>query len=275
MAKGEVMRYLAMVYRFVRDLLASREIIWDLTKKDMRQRYLGSYLGILWAFIQPTITVLIFWFVFQVGFKSKPVGDFPFVLWLVCGMFPWFFFTDAWSSATNSIIANSFLVKKVVFRVDLLPVIQIMSALLVNVFFVALLFLMFAVYGYMPNIYNLQVFYYWFAMICLVFGLSLVTSTLVIFLRDIGQLVGMLIQFGFWGTPIFWSLELIPVKWQWMFKLNPMYYIVEGYRDAFIYHRWFWESGDVGLWFWLCTIVITMLGVALFKKMRPHFADVL
>ncbi|MBQ7497087.1 MAG: ABC transporter permease [Selenomonas sp.] len=275
MAKGEVMRYLAMVYRFVRDLLASRGIIWDLTKKDMRQRYLGSYLGILWAFIQPTITVLIFWFVFQVGFKSKPVGDFPFVLWLVCGMFPWFFFTDAWSSATNSIVANSFLVKKVVFRVNLLPVIQIMSALLVNVFFVALLFLMFAVYGYMPNIYNLQVFYYWFAMICLVFGLSLVTSTLVIFLRDIGQLVGMLIQFGFWGTPIFWSLELIPVEWQWMFKLNPMYYIVEGYRDAFIYHRWFWESGNVGLWFWFCTIIITMLGVVLFKKMRPHFADVL
>ena len=269
------MCYVNMVCRFVKDLLASRAIIWDLTKKDMRQRYLGSYLGILWAFIQPTITVLIFWFVFQVGFKSKPVGDFPFVLWLVCGMFPWFFFTDAWSSATNSIMANSFLVKKMVFRVSLLPIIQIMSALLVNSFFVAVLFLMFAAYGYMPNIYNLQIFYYWFALICLVFGLSLLTSTLVIFLRDIGQMVGMLLQFGFWGTPIFWSLDFIPASWHWIFKLNPMYYIVEGYRESFIYHQWFWERGIINVGFWVVTIVLIIVGVVVFKKMRPHFADVL
>lgn len=269
------MHYLIMVYRFIRDLVDSRGIIWDLTKKDLKQRYLGSYLGILWAFIQPTITVFIFWFVFEVGFKSKPVGDFPFVLWLICGMFPWFFFTDAWSSATNSILANSFLVKKVVFRVSLLPIIQIMSALLVNSFFVAVLFLMFAAYGYPPSIYNLQVFYYLFALICLVFGLSLITSTLVIFLRDIGQMVNMLLQLGFWGTPIFWSLQLLPERFRWIFMANPMYYIVEGYRCSFISHQWFWEAGWLNAWFWLVTAALALAGVIVFKKMRPHFADVL
>ena len=269
------MHYLEMVWRFICDLVESRHVIWDLTKKDLKQRYLGSVLGILWAFIQPAITVVIFWFVFQVGFKSTPVDNFPFVLWLVCGMFPWFYFADAWASATHSIMANSFLVKKVVFRVSLLPVIQMMSALMVNSFFVLLLFLMFAAYGYLPSIYNLQVFYYWFALICLVFGLSLITSTLVIFLRDIGQFVSMVLQFGFWGTPIFWSLKMIPEEYSFIFKLNPMYYITEGYRQSFIYHHWFWEMGYLNLWFWLVTALLFVVGVVVFKKMRPHFADVL
>jgi len=269
------MQKLRILLAFIQDLYQQRALLWSLTKKDLRQRYLGSMLGILWAFIQPTISVLIFWFVFQVGFKSMPVAGFPFVLWLCCGMFPWFFFTDAWGSATNAIIANSFLVKKVVFRVSLLPIIQIMSALVVNLFFVGVLFLMFGIYGYPPSIYNVQVFYYLGAMICLVFGLSLMTSSLMVFLKDVGQFVSMFIQFGFWATPIFWNLEMIPQWLRWIFKINPVYYIVEGYRASFIYHRWFWELGFVNLSFWIETGAIMLLGAYLFKKLRPHFADVL
>ena len=264
-----------ILWNFARDLFYNRALLWSLTKKDLRQRYLGSVLGILWAFIQPTSTVLIFWFVFQVGFKSMPVECFPCVLWLCCGMFPWFFFTDAWSSATNAIVANSFLVKKVVFRVSLLPIIQIMSALVINLFFVVLLFFMFAAYGYLPSIYNVQVFYYLGAMICLVFGLSLITSSLMVFLKDIGQLVAMLIQFGFWGTPIFWSLKMIPGWLHWIFQLNPVYYVVEGYRASFIYHQWIWELSGSSVLFWLETGAIMLFGAYLFKKLRPHFADVL
>ena len=102
------MRYFKSVFSFIMDIVQNRQLLLELTKKDLKQRYLGSYLGVLWAFIQPMITVLIFWFVFQVGFKSMPVDNFPFVLWLVCGMFPWFFFSDAWLSATESISQNTF-----------------------------------------------------------------------------------------------------------------------------------------------------------------------
>lgn len=263
------------VWYFLKDFFKNRRTIWELTKRDIRQRYLGSALGVLWAFIQPTITVFIFWFVFQVGFKSMPVDNFPFILWLVCGMFPWFLFNDAWISATNAIIANSFLVKKVVFRVSLLPIIQIFSALLINIFFIIVLFGMFGVYGYLPNMYNVQVLYYLFAELCLIFGLSLITSSLVVFLKDIGQLVAMFLQFGFWGTPIFWSLKIIPEKYWCFFKLNPMYYIVEGYRETFIYHHWFWERGWINLSFWIEVIAVVIMGIVIFKKLRPHFADVL
>lgn len=257
------------------DIVHNRKLLWELTKKELKKRYLGSYLGILWAFIQPTITVIIFWIVFQIGFKSMPVENFPFILWLICGLFPWFFLSEALNSATNSIIANSYLVKKVVFRVSLLPIIQILAALVIHLFFICILFLMFAIYGYTPVIYNLQVLYYLFSLCCLVFGLSLITSTLVIFAKDIGQIVAMLLQFGFWATPIFWSYKMIPERYQWMVKCNPLLYIVEGYRSSFIYYQWFWELGYTTIGFWTITIFIIALGVLLFKKLRPHFADVL
>ena len=246
-----------------------------MTKRDFRQRYLGSYLGILWAFIQPVITVFIFWFVFEVGFKSMPVEGFPFILWLICGMFPWFFFADSVSGAAGSILENSFLVKKIVFRVELLPIVKIMSALVVHMFFVVIMFLLFAVYGYEFDLYNLQIFYYLFAIICLVTALSWMVSALTVFLRDVGQFVGMGLQFLFWGTPIFWSLNMLPEKYRLLMKLNPVYYIVEGYRDAFINKMWFWEHAHITPYFWLTTVVMLLIGVFIFKRLRPHFADVL
>lgn len=269
------MRIITSLFDYLTEIWRNKKLLWNLTKKDLRQRYIGSYLGILWAFIQPVITVLIFWFVFQVGFKSMPVNNFPFILWLVCGMFPWFFFSEAWAGATNSIVSNSFLVKKIVFNVSLLPIIPILSALVVHAFFIIIIFTMFFIYGYYPTIYNIQVLYYLFSLLCLIFGLSLITSSLTVYLKDVGQVVSMLLQFGFWGTPIFWSLDMIPSQYQIMIKFNPVYYIVEGYRNSFINQQWIWNLGYTGYWFWFITIVITMIGIFIFKKLQPQFADVL
>lgn len=242
---------------------------------DFKRRYLGSFLGVIWAFIRPTATVLIFWFVFEVGFKSQPVVDFPFILWLVAGMFPWFFFSEALSNGTNSILANSFLVKKVVFRVSLLPIVSLMTALLVHIFFIFFMFAMFMLYGYMPELYWMQIFYYLFASSVLLLGLSWITSSVIVFFKDMGELVAMIIQFGFWLTPIFWSMNRVPEQYQWIIELNPVYYIIQGYRNTMIHHTWFWEDIGLGIYFWGFTITILIIGALTFKKLRPHFADVL
>jgi lipopolysaccharide transport system permease protein/teichoic acid transport system permease protein len=260
---------------FLIDIVKSRRLIFELTKQDFKSRYLGSYLGIIWAYIQPTITILIFWFVFQVGFKSTPIDDFPFILWLMSGMIPWFFFSEGLQNASNSIVENSFLVKKVVFRVSILPVIKVLSSLFVHLFFIGFLFVMFFIYGYQPDIYNLQVFYYLVANIVLVLALSWLTSSLAVFLKDVGQIVAMLLQFGFWLTPIFWSYNMIPGKYQSLIKLNPVYYIVEGFRNSFIYKKWFWESLDQTLYFWFFALSVFIIGAVVFKRLRPYFADVL
>jgi len=259
----------------IRDIVQNRAVFKSLIINDFRQRYLGSYLGILWAFIQPVITVFIFWFVFQVGFKSQPVENVPFILWLIAGMFPWFFFADAISNATNAILENSYLVKKIVFKVAFLPVIKILSALIVHIFFIFFMYMLYMIYGYSFDLHWLQVFYYLFAMIVLILGISYFTSSVVIFFKDIGQLVTMLLQFGFWMTPIFWTIGMVPQKYHWIIKLNPLVYIIEGYRDCMIHHIWFWEKPTMTLYYWIVTLAILAVGLNTFRKLKPHFADVL
>ena len=236
---------------------------------------MGNYLGILWAFVQPTAMIIVFWFVFQVGFKSKPVDDFPFILWLVTGTVPWLFFTESLQSATNAITKNSFLVKKVVFRVSLLPIIQIISAFIIHIFFIVFMFGMFIYYGFEPTIYWLQIPYYAGCIIILVLGLSWLTSSIVVFFKDLEQIIGMIIQFGFWFTPIIWSMKILPPEYHDMITYNPAYYIVEGYRDSLIYNTWFWERADLSIQFWIITLVFFFGGAVVFRKLRPHFADVL
>lgn len=269
------MAYFLQFFQFLKDLLNSRSLIIELTKNDFKKKYLGSYLGMLWAFVQPTLTILIFWFVFQVGFKSTPVENFPFILWLVTGMIPWFFFSESLSGATDSIIENSFLVSKVVFRVSTLPIIKIFSALVIHLFFLVILTGMFILYGYTPTIFNLQVFYYLFALIILVLGISWITSSVVVFIRDVGQAVGVLLQFGFWITPVFWSIKILPEEYHVFIKLNPVLYIIDGYRNSFIYHQWFWQNIEWTIYFWIVTVLLFIGGAIMFRKLRPHFADVL
>lgn len=261
--------------RFLVTLFKSRSLVYNLALRDIRSKYLGSYLNFLWAFVQPTVTILLLWFVFDVGFKAPPVGNYPFILWLIAGIIPWFFFAESLGNATNSIVDYSYLVKKVVFKVSVIPIIKILSALFIHLFFIVIIFLAFLAYGYRPRLCNLQIFYYLFAMIVLVVGLSWITSSLVIFLKDIGQVVAMFLQLGFWFTPIIWNIGMVPEKYQTLMKLNPVYYITEGYRNSFISGIWFWEYPHWTLEYWILTGVIFVLGAIIFLKLRPHFADVL
>lgn len=272
---SRLMYGLKHLYYFGRDLFKSRNIIFELTKRDFKSRYLGSYLGLLWAFVHPTITILVFWFVFQAGFKSPPVDNYPFILWLMTGMIPWFLFSDGISNASTSIIENSFLVKKVVFRISILPIVKILSAIFIHTFFIVVLFLMFLVYGYLPSIFNIQVFYYLFSAIVLILSISWITSSVILFTKDMGQIVAMLLQFGFWLTPVFWSLKIMPEKYHTIIKLNPAYYIIEGYRDSFINKIWFWEHINMTIYFWTLTSLTFVCGAIIFRKLRPHFGDVL
>lgn len=269
------MNYIKTFYRFLRDIFRNKKLLIDLAKNDFKSRYINNYLGILWAFVQPATMIAIFWFVFQVGFKSMPVDNFPFVLWLMSGMIPWFFFAESLQTATQSILSNSFLVKKVVFRVSLLPMIQIISALIMHLFFILVLLGMFLYYGYSPTIYWLQIPYYVFCTIILVLGITWMTSSVVVFFRDMGQIITMLVQFGFWLTPIFWSMKILPERFHDIMQYNPAYYIVEGYRDSLIYNTWFWEKPTLSMQYWIIAVIFFFGGSVIFRKLRPHFADVL
>lgn len=263
------------IYDLVKELYAHKKMLYFLSVNDFKTKYAGSYLGVVWAFVQPVITVLIYWFVFEIGFRSGPVQDVPFVLWLIAGLVPWFFFAEAWGTATNCLIEYSYLVKKIVFQVRLLPLVKIMSSFFVHVFFVGLTFVIYLLYDIRPSIYAVQVIYYSLAAICFVFSISLITSSLIVFFKDLGQIISLLLQFGMWLTPILWSSTMLPASYRWLLKVNPAYYIVEGYRDSLIHKVWFWERYNQSIYFWLLTAVLFLIGIVIMKRTKPHFADVL
>ncbi|MUG73944.1 ABC transporter permease [Paenibacillus validus] len=261
--------------QLIKELWSSKSFIWSFAKNDFKTRYSGSILGITWAFIQPIMTLLTFWFVFQVGFRSTAVQDVPFICWFAAGLIPWFFFSDAWANAGNAFTEYNYLIKKVVFKVSMLPLIKIISSLYIHVVFIAFLVLIYAVYGLYPNLVWVQLFYYSFCMVVLVIALTFITASITPFFKDINNIVTIILQFGMWLTPIMWSYTMVPEKYQAFFKLNPMYYIVEGYRDTLINHVWFWHRYNQTFWFWGITLVLFLLGASLYKKLKPHFADVL
>lgn len=257
------------------ELNNNKRLIWNLAKNDFKTKYAGSYLGIFWAFVQPIITVLTYWFVFQVGFRSAPMNNFPFLLWLVVGLVPWFFFAEGIINATNAMIEYSYLVKKVVFKISILPIVKIVSAFFVHMFFIIFTIVLFTIYGYPPTIYVVQILYYTLCTFILVLGISYATSAVIVFFKDLGQIVAIVLQVGVWFTPIMWSYNMIPSKYQWIFKLNPMYYVVEGYRDSFINHVWMLHRYNQTIYFWGVAIILFVVGSSMFRKLKVHFADVL
>ncbi|MEC0264317.1 ABC transporter permease [Paenibacillus anseongense] len=259
----------------IKELFNNKSLIWNFAKNDFKVRYSGSIFGITWAFIQPIMTLLTFWFVFQIGFKSTAIQDVPFICWFAAGMIPWFFFSDAWSSAGNVFVEYSYLIKKVVFKVSILPIIKIISSLFIHLVFIIVLLTIYLVYGFSPKIIWIQLIYYSFCISILALALTLITSSIVPFFKDISNIVTIILQFGMWLTPIMWSYNMVPLKYQVFFKLNPMYYIVEGYRDTLINHVWFWQRYNQTAWFWLIILVLFLLGATFYKKLKPHFADVI
>ena len=259
----------------VKEVLGSRKLILSLAKNDFKTKYAGSYLGIIWAFVQPIVTVAVYSFVFQVGFRSGPVMNCPYVLWLIAGLIPWFFFSDALNGGTSTMLEYSYLVKKVVFKISILPIVKILSAMFVHLFFVLITIILFAIFGYYPDLYTLQVVYYSFSLSVFVLALTYATSSVIIFFRDLGQIIGILLQVGIWMTPIMWLESMLPEGLRWIIKLNPIYYIVSGYRDALIHKVWFWEHPYQFAYFWCVTAVVFVLGSIIFRRLKVHFADVL
>lgn len=263
------------------DLWQSRKLIMILSVNDFKTRYAGSVMGIFWAFVQPVITILVYWFVFEKGLRAgtQAMGSqqVPFVLFLISGMVPWFFFSDAWPNGTSSLVSYSYLVKKVVFKISILPIVKVIASIYVHVFFVAVALIMFWLYGFPPDLYSLQVVYFSFAMFVFVLGLSYLSASLEVFFRDLSQIIGILMQILVWATPIMWNIDtsLSDGLLKTVLKLNPMYYIVCGYRNALINKVWFWETPRRTLYFWAVAFAVLCFGITVFTRLKKHFADVL
>ena len=267
--------------RLFREIITKRRLLLELAKADFRKRFVGSYFGVVWMFVQPIVTVAIYYFVFGVGFRSgEPVAGVPYVLWLVAGIVPWFFFSEALNMGTNCLQEYSYLVKKVVFAVELLPVIKMLSCAIVHGIFILIMCVLFLCFGWAPKLFWLQILYYSFATFMLDIALIFFTSAVQVFFKDMAQIVSICLQFGMWLTPIMWQVEQFQGREVYpllsrVIKFNPMYYIAAGYRDSMIFGAAFWERPMMTCYYWGLTLFLLLAGLKMFHRLRPHFSDVL
>lgn len=260
--------YLKCVYDY-------RSIIGMMATKAIQSRYAGSLTGSAWYIINPVMMLLVYWFVFSVGFKVQPVGGVPFAVVFFSGLIPWMTFSESLTVNTNVITENAYLVTKTVFPTEILPVVNLASGLVSHGFMLIILTLLLLLYGIPFSLYNLQFLYYLVGLSVLGLGLGWFFSAMNVFYRDAGQILGIILNVWFWMTPIVWGMDMIPLKYQYVVKLNPMYYIIEGYKFSFIYHTPFWQSYRLGVYFWCVCLAVLILGGLTFRRLKPEFADVL
>lgn len=259
------------------ELFQNRHLIWKLAKNDFKKRYAGSYMGAVWAMIQPVVTVAMYYIVFDKIMGNginRGTGDVPFVLFLTAGLVPWFYFSEALNNGTNAMLEYNYLVKKVVFKISVLPIIKIIAATFIHVFFICVLLVVASIYGYYPTVYTVQIFYYSACLFIFVLALCYTTCSVVVFFKDLSQIINIALQIGMWATPILWNIDGLSEGWVIFLKLNPLVYIVNGYRSAVYEREWFFTDFFSTMYFWIITVILFGIGGAVFRRLKVHFADV-
>ncbi|MDR6395713.1 ABC transporter permease [Herbaspirillum seropedicae] len=260
---------------FLLSAFRHREMIRVLALRDFQSRYAGTVAGSLWTVAHPIAIVTVFYFVFSIGFKSKAPDNVPFILWFAVGLMAWFYFNDGLQAIANSITGNPHLVKKTVFPVEVLAVVQIVSALLPHLAFLAVVTVVLLFNEIPLEAFRLQVFYFMLCTTVLLLGLGWLISALQVFYRDISQALTIILNLWFWATPIVWDSKMMPPEYNWIFVFNPMHYVVDGYRGMLIYAQPKWPDSTETMIFWTITLGMLALGSVVFRRLKPEFADVL
>lgn len=260
---------------FLKILYKNRILAMQLGKNDFRNKFANTSLGTMWGFAQPFIFMLTYVIVFQYILKTGSSGKYPYVVWFLPGMCMWMYISDAVLTASNSIRNYSYLVKKVVFPTDIIPIISIISSSYVGVFLIFIATMAAIAFGYFPNILN--IIYILFCAIIFIIALTRFTSAITTVVPDFSQLLNIIIQLCMWFTPIVWNLTMLSGWLYKIFKLFPFTYLVEGFRQAFIDSSAIIteSNGIYTIAFWVITILLFLWGNSIFKKNKKDFADVL
>ena len=253
---------------------------WKMAKMTAKKRYSGSALGLFWSLVNPILFMFVYWFGIQVGIRGgKPIsGDIPYLFWMMPGIIAWFFVRDILNRGCGAIRRDSHLVTKVVFPVETIPVYTVISYGFTHMMLLGIVTVILAVFGHFyPDIYYIQILYYGGFMFFFACVLCMFLSTLSVISRDFEHLIQSTSMIFFWLSPILWSPDRLGEGSLAMrlIKLNPFYYFVSGYRDCFIFKKWFWERPNYTIYMIVFTIIFTWVTTYLYNKLHDEFADVL
>lgn len=263
----------------IRNLWQRRELIGQLIQREVSVRYRGSYLGLLWSFIVPLLMLLIYTFVFSAIFNARwgkgpgqaPMGEFA--LTLFAGLTPFNLFSEVLNRSPHLILTVPNYVKKVVFPLEALPVVAVGSALIHSLISVGIIVLGTRLFlgFFSPTLFLLPLAY--LPLLLLTAGLSWFLAALGVYIRDIGQGIGVVVQMLFFLSPILYSVDTVPEQYRVWLYLNPLTTVLSGFRRTILWQ----EPLAWGAWaaWTILTTLLAWLGYVWFMKTKKGFADVL
>jgi lipopolysaccharide transport system permease protein len=258
----------------VKKLFSYRELLFSLTKKELKVKYRGSALGFFWSLLNPILTMLVYSFVFSIVLKA---GIEQFAIFLICALLPFNFLSNSVNYGAGSIIGNSNLVNKIYFPREILPLSIVLSNLINFFFELVALFIVLGVMGYKFYVYLYLLPVVIFFQFFLVVGMTLLVSALNVFFRDLQHLITIIMMVWFFGTPIIYPLSMVPPEYQFFIKLNPMTVYAAYYRNIFYYVKYPEGAGFPTITDTLIALGITFLiffvGYFVFKKLEYRFAE--
>lgn len=262
----------------IRSLLRNRQLIAQMTKREVVGRYKGSIIGLAWSLFHPIFMLTVYTFVFSEVFKARwGVGadesKTQFAVILFVGMIVHGLFSEVLNRAPSLILSNVNYVKKVVFPIEILPVIAIGAALFHSLISLSVLFAAFAIFNgylYWTSLFMPLVL---FPLVILVLGLAWILASLGVFLRDVGQTIGLVTVVLTFLSPVFYPVTAVPEKFRPWIMANPLTFIIEQAREVLIWgHLPQWSGLGI---YALAAIAVAWGGYSWFQKTRKGFADVL
>lgn len=261
----------------IEEHLSFRKQIFKLAKSDVIKTFRGAALGWTWAVIKPSITLFVFWFAFSVGLRSgKDVAGYPFFLWLVAGFLPWFYMSEMITGGAACIRRYNHLVTKMKFPISVIPTYTSMAHIFTNLVLSLIAIALFILFGHMPDIYYLQIPVYLLMMFMFFTVWSLFAGMLAALSKDFQNLVNSFSTAIFWMSGIIYNVDDINTGWiRLVLKFNPVTVVATGYRNCFIYKKWFWEDPVSLVCYAITLAVFTTLALWAFKRLRKEIPDVL
>jgi teichoic acid transport system permease protein len=273
------------VMTVLNEQLKSFYLIKRLSNYEIKSANRNHYLGILWEIINPMIQISIYWFVFGYGiFRSSGRADvqmdgemIPYFPWMLSGFIVWFFINPAIIQGSKSIYSRITMISKMNFPISVMPTVVIFSKLYQHLMLLAVSLVIFQFLGYPISIYYLQLPYFIVSTIVLMVALSLITSTISTIVRDFQMLIQSMIRILIYISPFLWPpYHLKPEMIVTLMKLNPIFYLAEGYRASILGLNWYpIEHWEYTLYFWGITIALLLFGSILHVKFRDRFVDFL
>lgn len=258
-------------------------LIRRLSLYELKSKNQNNYLGIIWEFLNPAIQVAIYWFVFGAIRHREPVEvggeEITFFFWLLAAFFMWNFFYKATIQGSQSIYSRLRMLSKMNFPMSVIPSYVIFSQFYVHVIMLIVTMVIFQFRGFYINIYYLQLIYYIIGAFCLLLAISLITSTLSTIIRDVHMFLNATLRMFLYVSGVLWPLTILTDQFPnilQLLKLNPLLYLIEGYRSSFFGTGWYFiENWQYTLYFWGLVIVLFLIGSILHVKFRRHFIDYL